>query len=173
MAAREKVKVWDPLVRIFHWTLVSAVSGAWLLQSPRDTHKLLGYIAVTAIAVRLVWGLFGPGHARFSSFVPGPWRLAAYISDITQGREGRYLGHNPAGGAMVVALMTTIAALGLSGWMMGLPQYRGEDWIEELHELLANFLAMLVVLHLSGVIWESWRHRENLIAAMITGWKRK
>jgi cytochrome b len=173
MQAQQRVKVWDPLVRVFHWTLVSAVSGAWLFQSPRDTHRLLGNIAAGAIAVRLVWGLVGPGHARFRDFVPGPGRLISYFNDIRLGRERRYLGHNPAGGAMVVALIVTIAAICTTGWMMGLPDWRGLDWLEELHGSIADMLVVLVTLHVSGVVWESWRHRENLVAAMITGWKRK
>lgn len=167
------VRVWDPLVRIFHWTLVAACTGAFLISSPRDLHETLGWIAATAVAVRVVWGFVGPGYARFSSFVPTPRVFAAHAAEVATGREKRHLGHNPAGGAMVVALLAVVATLAATGWMMGRDAFWGVGWVEDLHETAANVGLVLVSLHLCGVVWESWRHRENLVAAMITGRKRR
>ena len=167
------VRVWDPLVRTFHWTLVGAFFGAFVLDDPRRLHEMLGYIAVAAVAVRLIWGFVGTRHARFADFVPRPSTFFSYLGDSVRGRERRYLGHNPAGGAMVVALITMVVLLGLSGWMMSLDPFWGADWLEEAHETLANLAVGLVVLHVAGVIWESRRHGENLVAAMITGVKRR
>jgi cytochrome b len=166
------VKVWDPLVRVFHWTLVLSFFGAWLATDWRSLHKALGYVAVSAVGIRVVWGLIGPGHARFASFVPGPARFLSYAAESWRGTEKRFLGHNPAGGAMVVALLTMVIAIAVTGWMMGLHAYRGADWLEELHESAVNATLLLVALHVAGVFWESWRHGENLIAAMFTGRKR-
>ena len=106
------VRVWDPLVRIFHWTLATAFLGAFLFEDPRALHRSFGYVAVGAVAVRIVWGLVGPGHARFADFVPTPAGFLAYVRDSRAGRERRYLGHNPAGGAMVVALLAVVLTPG-------------------------------------------------------------
>jgi cytochrome b len=166
------VRVWDPVVRLFHWTLAAAFLGAFLIERPRDLHEALGYVALGAVAVRLVWGFAGPRFARFGDFVPSPNGLLDYLGAALRGREPRYLGHNPAGGAMVVALLAMVALTGGSGWLMGTEAFFGENWLEECHEVAANTTLGLVGLHLAGVVWESLRHRENLVAAMITGKKR-
>lgn len=171
-AGGASVPVWDPLVRLLHWVLAAGFLGAWALERPRDLHETLGWIAVAAVAVRLVWGFVGPRRARFADFVPRPATLLAYGRDVLGGRERRYVGHNPAGGAMVVALLAVVALLGTTGWMMGLDAFWGVSWVEEAHEAAANLGMGLVVLHWLGVAWESLRHRENLARAMITGRKR-
>jgi cytochrome b len=166
------IPVWDPLVRILHVTLAAGFLGAFLIDSPRQLHETLGWVAVAAIAARVVWGFVGPRRARFADFVPTPAGFLAYARATLAGREPRYLGHNPAGGAMVVALLAVVAALGLTGWMMGLDAFWGVGWLEGLHEIVANVGFGLVVLHWLGIAWESLRHRENLAKAMITGRKR-
>lgn len=166
------VRVWDPLVRILHWTLAVGFLGAFFLEGPRSLHESLGWIAVGAAALRVVWGFVGPGYARFSGFVPTPRGFAAYLRATLAGREPRYIGHNPAGGAMVVALLLVVATLGVTGWMMGLDAFWGADWLETLHAGVGNLGFGLVVFHWLGVAWESLRHRENLAKAMVTGRKR-
>jgi cytochrome b len=172
-AADDRVKVWDPVVRIFHWTLVLAFFGAFLTDSPRSVHETFGFVAIGAVAVRLVWGFVGTRHARFADFVPRPSTFFGYVRDTALGTGGRYLGHNPAGGAMVVTLITMVALLGVTGWMMTLDAFWGADWLEALHAAVANTAVFLVAMHVAGVVWESWRHGENLVAAMITGKKRR
>jgi cytochrome b len=166
------VRVWDPLVRILHWTLAIAFLGAYALESPRDLHETLGWTAVVAVAVRIAWGFVGPQQARFANFVPTPAGLFGYARDVAKRREPRYIGHNPAGGAMVVALLSIVLVLGITGWMMGLDALWGADWVSELHEVAANTGIVLVLMHWFGVAWESLRHRENLVRAMVTGRKR-
>ena len=172
-AGAGEVQVWDPLVRVFHWTLAAAFLGAQLWEDPRALHETLGWIAAGAVAIRLVWGFVGSPHARFADFIPSPRGFVAYVRDAAAGRERRYLGHNPAGGAMVAALLATVLGLAATGWMMGLDAFWGVSWVEELHEGLAQLGLLLVALHLTGVVWESRRHGENLVAAMITGRKRR
>jgi len=166
-----KIKVWDIGVRLFHWSLVAGVFAAYLFVSPRWLHLWLGYAVAGLIVFRLVWGFIGPRHARFADFVPGPRRLTAYLQDMAKGREKRHIGHNPAGGAMVVALLLTLAAISVTGYMMGMDAWFGEEWLEELHEGLVSILLLLVALHVGGVLLASHRHRENLVLAMITGQK--
>lgn len=167
------VPVWDPLVRILHWTLAASVLGAFLLEDARSVHRFLGYVALAVVGVRLVWGVMGPRYARFADFVPGPRTLFAFLGGMVRGREKRHLGHNPAGGAMIVVLLSMVTLLGVTGWMMGLDRYWGADWLETLHGTAGNVLIALVALHVGGVLWTGMRHGENLVIAMMTGRKRQ
>ncbi len=168
----EELKVWDPLLRLFHWSLAASFLVAWVSSEGWDLlHYWAGYAAGALVAFRLLWGLIGPRYARFSQFLRSPASVKAYLGDMLRGREKRYIGHNPAGGAMVLCLLAGMAALSFSGWLLTTDAYWGSDFMEELHELLANGLLALVLLHVGGVIFASLRHRENLARAMITGRK--
>jgi len=167
------VKVWDPLVRLFHWSLVLSFAVAWLSADAWDAlHIWAGYAAGGLIVLRLLWGLLGPHYARFSQFVRRPDSVLGYLKEIATGRERRYLGHNPAGGAMVILLMISMAGLCATGWLSTTDAFWGVEWMEELHGALANLLLLLVGLHVLGVLVASLRHHENLVRAMLTGHKR-
>jgi cytochrome b len=182
-----EVRVWDPLVRIFHWSLVAAFATAFIVEDDLlGVHVWAGYLVLALVAVRLVWGLVGTRHARFSDFVRSPSTVLAYLGDALRLRAGRFLGHNPAGGAMVVALLLLVGATGLCGLalygaqelsgplaplMSGLSPAWGEA-LEETHEVLANLTLAVIVVHVAGVIFSSLSHRENLIWSMFTGRKR-
>lgn len=167
------VEVWDPMVRIFHWSLVTSFAVAWLTGDELMTvHEWAGYAAGSLVALRLVMGFAGSPYARFSQFVRGPWTLTRYARDAVSHREARYIGHNPVGGLMVMTLLATIAATAVTGWMQTTDTYWGIEWVEEVHALLANVMLGLVALHIGGVLLASLRHRENLIRAMVTGRKR-
>jgi cytochrome b len=195
-----EITVWDPLVRLFHWTLVIAFTLAYFSQEGpfedllermdenwvQNVHVWAGYTIAGLLLFRLVWGFAGPRHARFGDFVRGPRETLRYVWDVLTLRAPRYLGHNPAGGAMAVILLlsltiTVVAGLMLYGADKGLGPLAGLlldsseaaiHSIEEVHEFFANLTLLLVVGHLVGVIWESLLHRENLARAMITGRKR-
>ena len=167
------VKIWDPFVRVFHWSLVATFAVAWLsAEDARALHEWAGYAAGALIGLRLFWGVLGTRYARFTQFIRSPGTVAAYLRDIVTGREARYLGHNPAGGLMILALIVSVAAVAVTGWMQTTDAYWGVDWVEELHEALANVMLGLVGLHVLGVLVASLRHRENLVRAMVTGRKR-
>jgi cytochrome b len=166
-------RIWDPLVRIFHWGLAASFAVAWFTRhASGDVHHWAGYAAAALILVRLAWGFIGTPYARFSQFVRRPTIVARYLWDICTGREARYLGHNPAGGAMVLALMAAMFGTALTGYLMTTDALYGVDWVEHAHDLLGNGLLLLVLLHLGGVLLASIRHRENLVRAMISGLKR-
>lgn len=195
-----EIKVWDPLVRLFHWTLFAAFCAAYFTQSEpfedfqnsfdgewlQAVHIWAGYTIAGLLAFRLVWGFVGPRYARFSDFVYGPRATFLYLKEVLTLRAPRHLGHNPAGGAMIVLLLlsltaTVAAGLALYGADKGLGPLAGlladsSDAVihtfKEVHEFFANFTVLLVAGHLLGVIWESLLHRENLIRAMFTGRKR-
>lgn len=167
------VRVWDPIVRIFHWTVALGVlANLTVLRNHETPHVYVGYVIVAALLVRLAWGIVARGHARFASFVPTPRTLLRYTGLLLKGREPRYLGHNPAGAAMMVALMGLVSIIGLTGWMMGTDRFWGVRWVEIFHETSANILIVAALLHVAGAIVESVRHRENLPLSMVTGTKR-
>ncbi|MFN4062511.1 MAG: cytochrome b/b6 domain-containing protein [Paracoccus hibiscisoli] len=169
----DSVRVWDGFVRLFHWSLVAMIAGTWLTaEGPKLLHERLGYAIAILIAARLVWGLIGPRHARFADFVRGPLPVLAYLRDLRAGRERRYLGHNPAGGAMIVALLLAVTGTALTGWLQTTDAFWGSSAMEEIHETLATLILVLAGLHVAGVLVESLRHRENLILSMLTGTKR-
>jgi cytochrome b len=167
------VKVWDPVVRLFHWGLVASLALAWLTaEDVKSLHLLAGYAAASLIAVRLVWGLIGTRYVRFTQFVKAPMTVVTYLRDVLSGREARYLGHNPAGGIMILALLFCLSGLCLTGWLYTTDAYWGDEWVEGVHEALANLMLGLVGLHVAGVVLASLRHGENLARAMISGRKR-
>ncbi|MFC2968820.1 cytochrome b/b6 domain-containing protein [Acidimangrovimonas pyrenivorans] len=167
------MRVWDPFVRIFHWSLVSCFVIAYLSRHDSAAiHHLAGYAAGGLVVLRVAWGVLGTRYARFSSFVRHPRTVFSYLRDIATGREARHIGHNPAGGAMVLALMAAMLATATSGWMMTTDRYWGVEWVGTLHAYCAHAVVILVLLHLGGVAVASLRHRENLVRAMVTGRKR-
>lgn len=166
-------RVWDPLVRAFHWSLVTSFAIAWFTPGfSGNIHQWAGYAAASLVLMRLLWGVVGTPYARFSQFVRPPRAVLSYLRAILRGDEARHIGHNPAGGAMVLVLMAAMIATAGSGWMMTTDTYFGVDWVENLHSLFAHGLLALVLLHVGGVILASFRHRENLVAAMVSGQKR-
>ncbi|MCP5162174.1 MAG: cytochrome b/b6 domain-containing protein [Hahellaceae bacterium] len=183
-----EVRVWDPLVRLFHWFLVGAFFLAYLTEDDFITiHSWAGYTVLGLLVIRIVWGLIGTRHARFSDFVYSPKNILIFLKDTLALRAKRYLGHNPAGGAMVILLMLSLIATTVSGVVLfGVDEGQGPlaSWVinhenfwaemlEEVHEFFANFTLFLVFVHVAGVIVESLIHRENLIGAMFSGNKRK
>ncbi len=148
------MRVWDPLVRIAHWLLVASILAAWFARGA--PHEWLGYAALAIVLLRILWGCVGPAPARFTRFR----------------REERYLGHNPLGGWMIVALLSAVILLAASGWLATTDRFWGVAWVQDLHAWLADLLVALAALHVAGVAYSSLRHRENLVAAMLTGRKR-
>ncbi len=167
------VRVWDPFVRVFHWSQAALIAVAWLTEDgPKTLHQTAGYIIAGMLALRVVWGFVGPRHARFSDFVRGPSTVLGYMRAMVAGREPRYLGHNPAGGAMVVALLLTVAGTAVTGWLQTTDAFWGSSVMEEIHETLASLILVLVAAHLAGVALASMRHDENLARSMVDGRKR-
>ncbi|MDX5362068.1 MAG: cytochrome b/b6 domain-containing protein, partial [Alphaproteobacteria bacterium] len=124
------VRVWDPLVRIFHWSLAASFAVAWITADEWDSlHEWAGYAAAALIAFRLAWGLAGPKYARFSQFVRAPSEVLGYLKATLRGDEPRYLGHNPAGGLMIAGLLAGLAGTALTGWMTTLDTFWGVEWV--------------------------------------------
>jgi cytochrome b len=167
------VPVWDRFVRVFHWSLVLLFVLAYATGDEIErVHVAAGYAIAGLLVLRLVWGFVGPPHARFRSFIRPPREVLAYVRDVCRFRARRHLGHNPAGGAMILALLVGLAATVATGIMMTTDAFWGAQWVEDVHEFFANATVALIFLHVAGVLFASFQHRENLVAAMITGRKR-
>lgn len=186
MESTNEIRVWDPLVRSFHWLLVAAFALAYVTEEEALTvHVWAGYTVAGLLAVRVIWGFVGTRHARFSDFVTRPSAALRYLTDTLKLGTRRYIGHNPAGGLMVIALMISLLATVLTGMgIYGIEEHAGplagvlsgarglEGAFEETHEWFANLTVLLVFAHVTGVLVESLVHRENLVKAMFTGRKR-
>lgn len=170
--AKTKILVWDAPVRVFHWLLVLSFAGAYLTAESerwRLVHVSLGYTLGGLVAFRILWGLMGTRHARFASFVRGPAAILRYLRAMLAGEPEHHVGHNPAGALAIVLLLLSSLAIVATGWAV----YNdvGSNWAEELHEGAANFMLIVVAVHVAGVAVASWLHRENLVRAMVTGKK--
>lgn len=220
----ERIYVWDPLVRLFHWSLVFSFIVAYVTGEDGEdpAHVYSSYIIMGLIVFRIIWGLIGSKHARFGDFVTSPVTALSHGKDMLAGKAKHYLGHNPLGGWMILALLlslgiTTVTGLKLygveghgplaqqqtsmsqqavnNGLVMlvngrehddddddgredhdnnghGADEEAEEFW-EEIHEFFANFTLLLVLLHITGVIVSSTKESQNLVKAMITGYKQK
>jgi len=112
----KEIRVWDPLVRIFHWGLVLAFTISYLSgDEESDLHIYAGYAVLGLISFRLIWGFIGTRYARFSDFVRAPQTIIAYLKELVAGRAKHYVGHNPAAGAMILALLLGLFVTTYSG----------------------------------------------------------
>ena len=166
------ITVWDLPVRVFHWLLVFSFAGAYLTAESerwRLVHVSLGYTLAGLLAFRVIWGLVGTRHARFSQFVRGPAAAMRYLLSLLGPRPEHHVGHNPAGALAIIGLLGLGALTAFSGWAA----YNewGPEWLEEVHETVANGMLLLVGVHVLGVVVGSLKHRENLVRSMFTGRK--
>ncbi|BAV34059.1 cytochrome B [Sulfuricaulis limicola] len=181
-----RVKVWDLPTRLFHWLFAGSFAVAWLTHEHDrylDVHVFFGYLFFGLLLFRLVWGLAGGRYARFPAFRYS-WRAARdYLLATWRGIAPRHVGHNPAGAWAIFLLLVLGLAISVSGLLvLGGEERHGPlaGWVSfsvaavfrEAHEITAFAMLVLVAVHIVGVAFESWRHRENLAAAMITGYKR-
>jgi len=178
------VKAWDPLVRIFHWSLVVCFLVTYTTEEDlMSLHTWAGYGVAILIGFRLLWGLIGTRNARFLSFVKSPQRVKQHLRDMLSLRPAHYLGHNPVAAVMVVALLASIGLAAFSGMMLIASDGQGPlagtmfasfsgSAVRGIHEFFANFTLLLVLAHLGGVIVSSLLEGENLAKAMITGRKK-
>lgn len=168
----EKILVWDLPTRIGHWLLVATFAVAWLTGESEEwrlVHVAAGYAMAAILAWRIFWGLAGTPYARFSSFLFTPGQALEYLRGFIKGKSSHWVGHNPAGSYAIYSLILLGAATAASGWAVYLEM--GGEWLEEGHEVVANVMLMVVILHVLGVVVSSIRLREKLILGMLNGYK--
>jgi len=185
-----KLQVWDLPTRIFHWCLVLAVGTGWATGGDDSqlwfaVHRAAGYTVLALLIFRLIWGIAGTRHARFSEFVR-PWSVVRhYTKQLMTLRPPHSVGHNPLGGWMIVLLLVILVATDTAGLFTAvtrngietagpLAHYISPELaraLRQLHETFFNILLVLVCIHVAGVVTDILLTRDNLIAAMITGYK--
>jgi cytochrome b len=168
------VPVWDLPLRLIHWTLAVSVLIAWFTANVFDAvHEIAGYVVIVLLLLRLMWGIVGNRHARLRNSIR-PLRITLnYLRQMMHGEPGRYLGLNPAGAAMALALLLSLAVSSISGWMQVTERYFGNEWVELVHTYSSNLVLGLAVVHVMGVLLACVLQKENLVRAMITGKKRQ
>lgn len=167
-----KILVWDFPTRVFHWSLVICFAGAMVTQEMerlRLVHETFGYTMFGLVGFRLVWGLTGTRYARFSAFMPEKMKLITYLRSLARCQPMHTTGHNPVGALAILAILALITGISVSGILLDHPV--AGELFEEMHEALSNLLLVIVGVHVSGVILASIMHRENLVRAMIHGYK--
>jgi cytochrome b len=167
------VLVWDLPLRLMHWATALCVLAAWFTPNSYDTlHRSAGYTVLALVPVRFVWGLIGTRHSRFRNPLRVCRALPRYLLDVARGRSRRYLGLNPAGSAIAMAMLILLVISGVSGWMQVTLRFFGVAWVQDTHTYASDAVMLLALVHVLGVLLMSIRQRENLVRAMITGWKR-
>jgi cytochrome b len=166
------VRVWDPFVRIVHWSVAVLIVIDLLNDAGANpSHRYFGYVAGALVLLRLAWGLFAPRHARLSAMAESARTLMSYIADLRTGNHRFYAGHNPAGACMAFTLWTLLLLIVITGWMLQLDAFWGDELLQTAHAVAAYVLAALAVVHVSGALVTSAVTRMNLVKAMITGEK--
>jgi len=198
----ESIKVWDIVVRVFHWSLALFVTISFFTGEVLQTvHAYSGYIIICLLIIRIVWGFVGTKYARFSNFIYPPKTIINYFKNLTDETAKNYLGHNPVGGAMIIIM---IVFLSMTAWT-GLKAYavegkgplasietsiitqaqadnhehhdrhdkheKKDEFWEDVHEIVANFMMLIVLLHIGGVLISNEILKEDLIRPMFTGYK--
>lgn len=167
------VAVWSVPQRVCHLAFIVGVTTAWFAgEAYQRVHDLAGYLALTAAVARILIGVWGGPHARFTAFVRRPRAVRQYARTLLAGREQRYLGHNPLGGWMVIALLIALVVTCTTGALFTTDAFWGLAWLEQLHRASAWTVVGLVGVHVTAAVWMSLRHRENLVGAMVSGKKR-
>jgi len=168
-----KIRVWDPLIRIFHWSLAASfLLNYTVLEEGERLHEWVGYFTLGLITVRIIWGFVGPQNARFSDFWPTRIRLKTYLREHLQGATPSPDHHNPVGGLMILALLAGITLTGVTGWLSTTDLFWGNELLEELHEGFASLVMGLVGLHVAAIAWFSFKGPYNLARIMWTGYRK-
>lgn len=180
----QSVKVWDPLLRVFHWSLVFFFLLAFITEDDwLSVHVQAGYAVSMLVGFRLFWGLVGTRYARFLTFVKSPGTVISHLKSMLNFNAPHYLGHNPVAAVMIVALLLSITLTAFTGMVTIASEGNGPlastflagwdgEWMGEIHEFFANFTLLLVIAHLAGVVFSSFMEGENLARAMVTGRKK-
>ncbi|WBU57083.1 cytochrome b/b6 domain-containing protein [Paracoccus sediminicola] len=187
-APPRKVKLWDPLLRAFHWLLALFVVAAWLLgkygPNQMTLHFWCGYVVAGLLIFRLIWGFVGPTPARFAHFLRGPGAVAGYMRHMFLREPSYWPGHNPLGALSVIAMLAVLAAQVTTGLISDPEDYINvgplASWVGsdvatgavEWHELGSNLVLILVLLHVAIILFYRFWKREDLVTPMVTGSKK-
>ena len=170
---KKMILVWDIPVRVFHWLLVICFAGAWLTSESERLqmiHYAFGYTSCLLVVIRLIWGVIGTHYARFTQFIKRPNAVLEHFMAVLRGHAHHDVGHNPAGGLVMVVLMLLILVIGLTGYL-SIKEFLG-NFAGEAHEVVANLALAFVIVHILAAIVMSVLERQNLVKSMVDGKKQ-
>lgn len=170
---KQRILVWDLPTRVFHWLMAGSFLGAFLTAESeryRDIHVVLGYTVLGLVAFRFLWGIVGTRYARFSSFPIAPRRVLEYLKSLFTRSPQHHVGHNPAGSLAIYAILALALLAGVTGY--GAYEEIGGEWLADLHDGVASAMLGLIFIHIGAVMVSSLVHRENLVTAMLNGYKK-
>lgn len=169
-------RVYDLPTRLFHWLFAVLFVAAFFIAKVLDDesaqypyHMMLGLVLALSVFLRVLWGLFGSSHARFSSFVLNPTDLIEYFKKFFSTKTKRYLGHNPASSWAAIIMMALALGLGVSGYLM--VQGTNKELFEDIHELLANAFLVVAIAHVAGIVLHTLKHKDAIGMSMVHGKK--
>ena len=179
------IKVWDLPVRLFHWLIVVLIAAAWATQELglMDWHMRVGWTILTLLLFRLMWGFVGSDTARFSNFLRSPLAAFRHLARLRQREADREIGHNAAGGWMVLAMLVLIGVQGgtglfanddsdVEGPLVHLVGKSRSDWLSHIHSINFNLIEAVIVLHVLAILAYAVLKRQNLVRPMVTGTKQ-
>lgn len=174
MKSNNEIKVWDIVVRLFHWgTVILCILNLFILEEGERNHRYVGYTLSGLLLIRIVWGFSGSHYAKFSQWFPTPARVIGYLQATLKGQHPYYVGHNPVGSLMIMLLLTCLVGTVVTGILTNYEELFGEDVMEEIHGWFANTLQIAIFIHVIAVITIDHLTHGDLIRAMITGKKRQ
>lgn len=188
MSTLEKRYVWDPVTRLWHWSLACTVIAGWCFGefmsfTNIQWHFYCGYGVLGLLTFRLLWGTIGPKPARLGALVFTPRDTVRYAATLRSRDPSGTPGHNPLGSLSIIAMFILLAAQAGSGLFIEsddffesgpLAHWVSEDttlWLSSWHYTLSRVIAAVVLLHVAAVLYYLFWKRENLITAMLSGWK--
>jgi len=162
--------LWDRTTRLTHWVIaIAVIFNLWVLEEGDDAHQIAGYCAVAAVALRGIWGFWGGSQSRFSSFPLSFKDSRDFFSSYSAGGARQFPGHNPIASIVYLGIWIGVLGLGLTGWMMTLDTFWGDERLEDIHSSIANAMQALVILHLMGMALDSIRFKRRTWMSMFTG----
>ena len=168
----KQVNVWDLATRVFHWLLVVAVFVCFVTGEDEGlafiVHAYAGFMISMLLVFRIGWGVVGSRHSRFTDFVYSWAEIKNHILSVLRLKPAHYIGHNPTGGLMILAMLIVLVCTAATGTFMVVANLA---WLEDVHEVLGTMMQVLVALHIGGVIVEQVLTREKLVQAMVSGSK--
>ena len=173
MPPRTHVLAWDIVTRLCHWALAGLVITNLVRDDGDYLHRVLGYVAVGVVLLRLTWAALSRSRGRLALLRPSISQSIRYVRLLLEGRPPRSIDHDPLAIWMVWLVWLLVLLLGLSGWMSRLDAFWGDDDVHFAHAFLADVLLIAVVVHVLAVAIMSLAWKENLLRSMITGRKRR
>lgn len=158
-------------MRVLHWGLaIIVLLNLFWFEEGDEVHRWVGYAAVGIVVARMLLGFWGLPHERFGGFPLGFQSLKKFILGVFRGSKAEsFSGHNPLASWIYILMWLAVIALGVTGWMMGLDRFFGDDLLNEIHAKISDFMIALIVLHMVGMLFDSFRYRRHTWLSMFTG----